>query len=113
MTIHNHALNERLSNLEACAENAPDGTYESAKEIASLVGDLSNAVLRGLRETGHGARNDDALRDLEASIYGYIIASNPNADFLVAAEAFGEQSQGPVGERVIAQATRDRDALTQ
>lgn len=112
MTIHNTAMNNRLTKLERCAEMAPEGSYVAAKEIAELVVDASNFVLRGLRALGHLADNSDRLRDLEAAIYGYIIDSNRNNDsFLIAAEGFGEHVDGPAGARVLGAAVKDRDFL--
>ena len=111
MTITNRAMNDRLTNLERCAEIAPDRTHEDAKAVARIVGDLSNMILRTVRDGGLVANNSDGLRNLEAAIYGYIVASNPGAAFLTAAEGFGEHVDGPAGARVLAQAIRDRNAL--
>lgn len=90
MTIRNRELSRRLSNLENCVSEAPAGLFERSKSVAALVGDMSNEVLQRARDAGLNARNDDTLRDLEAAIYGYILASNPGDGELMAAEGYGE-----------------------
>jgi hypothetical protein len=104
-------LNERLSNLERCAQKAPVNTYQFAKNVADIIDELSNDILGSLKSHGLHAANNDELRRVEAAIYGYIIASNPNlASGFAVSEGFGEHCIGPAGDRVIAQAERDRDA---
>lgn len=111
MTIRNQELNRRLSNLESCAENAPEGAYEQAKAVAKIVGNAAKGLLSALRAAGLKAKNSDSLRDIEAAIYGYILDSNPEAYGLITGEGFGEHIEGPARDRVIAQASRDRDFL--
>lgn len=115
MTIRSHIdirqANERLTNLERCAEIAPARMYEQAKDIAGIVGGVSNFLLSAVREAGLIAPNSDALREVEAVIYNYIREGNPTAYELISAEGFGEHVAGPAGERVLAGAIRDRDSL--
>ncbi len=113
MTISAHVreLNDRLTHLERCAEIAPEGTYQQAKDAASAISDASNGILHALRAHGFKAKNDDQLRNLEAAIYGYLLDSNPDAYCLLTAEGFGKHVDGPAGARVLAQATRDRGAV--
>lgn len=111
MTITNRALNDQLTNLETCAEKAPEGTYVEAKAVAELVGDTSNALLAALESLGMKANNGDGLRDLEAAVYGYVKASNPEAYFLPAAEGFGVAMGTEAAERVLAQTIEERDRL--
>lgn len=68
MTISNKYWNDRLSNLERCAEDAPQGTYEFAKDVAGAVDEVSNHLLSSLRARGLKADNCDALREVEAAI---------------------------------------------
>jgi len=113
MTIRNridaNELSNRLSDLELCAEYAPEGTYEREKEIVAFIGDTANAILRGVRELGLNAPNCDQIREVEAVLYGYIRSANALA--VAAGEGFGAAMSGPARERVIAQAARDRDFL--
>lgn len=114
MTISSHVreLNDRLSNLERCAEMAPECTYERGKEAAAAIADASNAILAAFRAHGFNAGNDDRLRNIEAALYGYLLQSNSDEiDELRVSEGFGEHVDGPAGSRVIAQAIQNREAL--
>lgn len=113
MTIASHVreLNDRLANLERCAEMAPEGTYEQAKVVSGIIADAANALIHSLRAENLKAPGDDRLRNIEAAIYGYILDSNPNAYELISAEGFGRHVDGPSGKRIIADAIRNRDSL--
>jgi hypothetical protein len=111
MTIHNVAMNRRLENLERCAELAPDGMYVHARGVVAAIHEISTVALYTLRDSGLKAGNDDRLRNLEVALYDYVLQSNPELTELVAAEGFGEHTDGPAGARVVEQARRDRDAL--
>jgi hypothetical protein len=111
MTIRNRELSNRLSNLEACAEHAPEGTFKRAKAAAETIGAIATAILQEFRDQGFKAFGDDRLRDIEAALYGYLLESNPDEFELITAEGFGETMSGPAGGRVIRQTIRDRDAL--
>lgn len=111
MTIQLRELHIRLSNLQRCAEKAPDGTYDVAKRAALAIEDSIESVRSIFRGYGFKVDNTDRCRDLEAAIYGYLLASNRESYGLTTGEGFGEHVDGPAGERVIAQAIRDRDSL--
>lgn len=115
MTIRSHiqagSLNEAWGHFEAAAEAAPEGTYEQAKQVARLIGTFADDLVNGLRTLGLQANNCDGIRDVEAVIYGYIRDSNPEASVFSTAEGLGESLDGPSRDRVLAQATRDRDLL--
>jgi hypothetical protein len=111
MTIRNRELNNRLSNLEACAEHAPEGTYERAKAVAETIGAIATAILHEFRGQGFKAFGDDRLRDIEAALYGYLLECNPGESELITAEGFGETMNGPARAHVIRQTIRDRDAF--
>ena len=111
MTIRNRELNNRLSNLEACAEHAPEGTYERAKAAAETIGAIATAILHEFRGQGFKAFGDDRLRDIEAALYGYLLECNPDESELITAEGFGETMNGPARAHVIRQTIRDRDAF--
>lgn len=106
MTIQNRELNRRLSNLQRCAETAPDGTYEHAKSAARVVDRAIEAVRSALQISGFKVDGCDKCRDLEAAIYGYLLASNPDDSELVVSEGFGEHVDGPRGSEIIAAARR-------
>lgn len=112
MSIAAHAtfLNDRLTKIERAAEQAPAGTFMRTKDVAEAVSDASNAVMEALKDHGFAALNNDRLRELEAMIYGYLLAGNPGVrDELTVAEGFADALDGPAAERVLAQLTRDRD----
>jgi hypothetical protein len=111
MTIRNTELNRRLGYLQNCAEKAPEGTYEEAKRAAAAVDQAIESVRTIFRDHGFAANGTDPCRDLEASIYGFLLVSNPNAYGLLTGEGFGEHVDGPAGERVLANAIRDRDVF--
>lgn len=115
MTISTHIavrqLNDALSLFERCADEAPEGTFEEAKEVAELIAEAVNDLMEGLRSRGLLADNCDGIRLVEAVIYGYMKDSNPDATVFATAEGFGAALGGPARERVLAQAVRDRDFL--
>jgi len=115
MTVSAHLskLNDRLTFLERCAEMAPEGTYQRAKDAADAINDASQGILDALRTHGFKALNDDRLRNLEAAIYGYLLEGNPDECGLITGEGFGERVDGPAGPRVMANTVRDRNALSQ
>lgn len=111
MTIQNRELNRRLSLIERCAEMAPEGTYNEAKKAAQAVEEAIESVRKIFLDHGFAVNNCDSCRDLEASIYGYLLVSNPDAYGLMTGEGFGEHIDGPAKARVLANTIRDRDFL--
>lgn len=113
MTIAQHVrrANDRLTHLERCAQLAPEGTFDRAKDAAEAIGEASQGILDALRSRGFKVHNDDRLRNLEAAIYAYLLEANPHECGLVVGEGFGEHVDGPAGERVMAGVIRDRDQL--
>lgn len=112
MTIQNRQLNDRLTKIQRCAQMAPVGTYETAREAADAVEEAIEAVRAIFREHGFDVNNMDQCRDLEASIYGYLLVSNENmADEFAVSEGFGEHVDGPTGSRILRQAAQERDAI--
>jgi len=109
MTIQNRQLNRQLSNLQVCAEKAPEGTYDDAKEAVEAINDIADHIMQTLSAAGMKVSGDDKMRNLEVSIYEYIIANNP--DRFASAEGFGEHVDGPAGHRVMAQAVENRNVL--
>lgn len=115
MTIRSHidarGLNSALANFERCADEAPKGTYEQAKQVAELIRALTKGLIHDLRAMGLEADTCDGIREVEAVIYGYIKQSNPAGTVFPTAEGFGLSLDGPARECVLAQAVRDRDLL--
>ncbi len=104
------ALNDRYNYLERCAEKAPDGTYALSKATVETIGEIADDIMRRVRALGLRANNCDGIREVEAVIYGYVADANPDSELRVG-EGFGEHVDGPAGERVLAQAVRDRDFI--
>ncbi len=104
MTVRNREWATRFDNFEACADNAPAGTYEKQKDLRRLIGGIVDALISGL--PAHGLRGDncDRARDLEIEIYRYLVESNPDEGLFYTAEGFGSAMEGPARERVISQA---------
>lgn len=107
--INARDLNTDLGNLESCAEHAPEGTYQIAKDTVAAIGECAETILATVRALGLKATGDDRLREIEAVIFGYIVANNE--DVLTSAIGFGEHVHGPAGRRIIDQAARNRDAF--
>lgn len=109
MTIANRPLNRRLSNLQVCAQQAPEGTYEDAKELVETMNDIMDGIMRDLSAAGVKVSGDDKIRNLEVALYEYILSNNPN--HFASAEGFGEHVDGPAGKRILVQAINDRNAF--
>lgn len=108
-TIGVRALNDKLNLIDACAENAPEGTYDEAKQVREIIGDMADEFMRRLQTIGLDTPNCDQIREVEAVMYGYVRDANPLV--VATAEGFGEAMDGPARANVIAGATRDRDFL--
>lgn len=98
-------------NFRNCVSDAPEGTYDHAKQLAAILGDAMDGLMRELRAAGFHADNCDKAFRLEAAMYEYVKESNPDATVFPVSEGFGESMSlsRPVRERVIAQAERNRD----
>lgn len=100
-----------FSNFRDCVSDAPEGTYDAAKELAGIIGDAMDDLMRNLRAAGFKANNCDKAFRLEAAIYDYVKSSNPDATVFPVSEGFGGSMSLPVRERAIVQAERNRDFL--
>lgn len=100
-----------LAHLERCADVAPEGTYEKAKELVAEMNEIIDEVIKRIRAIGLEADGCAGARKLHRELYDYVKFSNIRAGWLVASEGFGEHSFGPAKDRIIEQAIRDRDAL--
>jgi hypothetical protein len=112
MTIYHPKANERLSNIERCAELAPAGTYERAKAAKAVIDEVADSIFTICKAHGFKLRGMDGYRDIEAQLYVLLADSNPDEYGLITGEGFGAAMDGPARERVLAQTVRDRDALT-
>lgn len=92
-----------FENFRRCAEEAPDGAYEQAKQLNQLIGDTCDRFIRELREAGLLADNCDRIFEIEVALYNYTKASNPEACVFPTAEGFGEAMEGPARNRVLKQ----------
>lgn len=111
MTIQNRELNERLGNIETCAREAPEGTYDRAKQAAEVISDCAESIIEIFQAADFKIIGNDRLRDIEAAIYGLMLHQNPEEYGLQTGEGFGAAMDGPARERVLAQTIRDRDSL--
>ena len=109
--MYTQALRDALADFKSCADQAPEGCYEHAKELNAVIGQACRDIMSELRALGLKASPSDLAFDLEAAIYYYAKRSNPDATVFPTAEGFGSSLDGPARERVLAQAARDRDAL--
>ncbi|UTC28241.1 hypothetical protein GURKE_02100 [Brevundimonas phage vB_BpoS-Gurke] len=110
-SINAAALSEQLGLLEACAEDAPEGTYDHAKQINAFFGETYQHLRRELQALGLELDNSDKYREFESVLYGLIKASNPETTTFAVSEGFGSAMSGPARDRVIAQAASNLDAL--
>lgn len=103
-------LKNALWNFKRCAEDAPAGTYEQAKQLNAIIGDALEHFMHQLREAGFAADSCDHAFALEAAMYEYTKRSNPKATVFFVSEGFGASMDRPERERVIQQ-TKDNAAL--
>lgn len=111
MTLRNRAMSDRLSNLQACAEHAPEGTFERAKQAVGVINECAESIFEIFKQSGFKLAGDDRFRDIEAALYGLMRESNPIDYQLDTGEGFGAAMGTEAQARVIAQAKRDRDFL--
>lgn len=111
MTIRNRELNQRLSNLQDCASNAPDGTYERAKDAAEVINDCAEAIFDIFKASGFNLKGNDGFRDLEAQLYGLMVDSNPEEYELQTGEGFGAAMNTEARSRIIRQTIRESEQL--
>lgn len=109
--IDARALNSQLENLEECAREAPEGTYEDAKALNEFFSETFDHLRSELLALGLKLDNADRYREFEAVLYGLIKDSNPECLTFAVSEGFGSAMDGPARERVVAQAASNRDFL--
>ncbi len=107
----NEAMKTALRNLHSCVQDAPIGTHQDAKQVASVIGKACDILIDDVRSMGLKADNCDLIFAVEAALYDYVKRSNPGATIFPAAEGFAESLNSEDRERVIASAERDRDFL--
>ncbi len=91
----NTSLGNALNNFKQCADEAPEGTFEDAKRIKSIIGDACDTLMHEVRALGLKADACDLIFEVEASMYDYIRRSNPDATVFPTAEGFGSALNGP------------------
>lgn len=100
-----------LRNFKNCVQDAPEGTYEETKALDAVIVEIHDFLAEKLRDIGYKTDNCDKAFELEARIYQYVKACNPDRDVFPVSEGFGSAMDGPARERVISQASRDINAL--
>lgn len=106
-----HRWSDRLADLERCAEEAPERTYQRAKDVAELLGDIVDDALTRISAAGFKTDNCDGAREVHALLYAWLVEANPDCNDLLVAEGFGEHLLGPARERILQAAIDDRDFL--
>ncbi len=104
-------FNASRGHVERRLEEKPHGTYARTMDALIAVEEASSAVRSALKINGFQVLNDDRLRILEATIYGYLLAGNPDERGLITAEGFGAAMGGLAAERVRCRAKPGRDFL--
>lgn len=107
----NRTLEQALSQFKRCADDAPPGTYEAAKQLNAVIGETCDTLIKDIRALGLNADNCDLIFQVEATIYDYVKRSNPDAPLFPVAEGFGAAMDGPARERVLVKTAADRDFL--
>lgn len=123
-SINVRSMNDSLRNIQACAEDAPEGTYDFAKEFVKqfqeAIGDFHKDLHERMGKLGLKVSNTDTFCEIEALTYGMIVAENYDNAGIITSQSFGEamrdhyskgHSGNTVRENVLAGAIRDRDAL--
>lgn len=104
---------QSFENFRQCVSDSPEGTYEAAKELSSVIGDACDNLMKEIRMLGLKADNCDLIYHVEATIYDYVKRSNPESTLFPVSEGFGKSMDGPARERVIAQAEFNRGWVAQ
>ena len=113
MTIRGNVreLNNHRGRIERVIEKEPQGTCARMIDALIAVEEASNAVRSTLTASGFQALDDDRLRFLEATIYGYLLASNPAECDQITAGGFETTTGDPSQQRAKSEATPGRDLL--
>lgn len=101
-----------LQNFRTCNEDAPEGTYEDAKALGSVIGESCDTLIKDIRSLGLKADSCDLIFAVEAAIYDYAKQSNPDNPMFPTAEGFGMAMGTESRERVIANAISSRDFMS-
>lgn len=84
MSIRDRETNKRYTAVLLCAENAPEGTFEQAKQVTEIIGEIADGALDYFRAKGIAFSNGDGIRNVEVSIFKELIASQPEPDTFLA-----------------------------
>jgi len=107
----NRGAKDCLRFFKACVDDAPEGTYEAAKDLNLAIGEAMDGLMSAIRGQGLLADNSGLAFELESAMYEYVKRSNPGSTIFPVSEGFGEAMDGPARERVIAQAIANRDFI--
>ncbi len=106
-------LSNQWARIERFIEEKPRDTYARTIDALIAVEEASNAVRSALKVNGFQALDDARLRFLEVTIYGYLLASNPEECGLITAEGFEAIMGSPSPQPAESDATPGRDRLNE
>ncbi|SOC26342.1 hypothetical protein [Thalassospira xiamenensis] len=104
-------MKERFRNFRRCAEDAPKGTHEAAKQLHETIGATCDRFIAEVMELGLKANKLDLAFVLETALYQYVVNSNSEATLFASAEGFGEAMDGPNRDRILAMTERNQEVL--
>jgi len=96
-------MDNAFSDFRDCVNEAPDGSYQQAKDLSALLGETCDQFMRDVRALGLKADNCDLIYAVEAALYDYVKKSNLESTLFPMAEGFGSAMNGPARSRVLAQ----------
>lgn len=115
MTILNRRLAEDYSNFRTAMEDAPQGTFQKARDLFALVDSIMEDMLVAASVRGFKTDKCDRCFETEATIFDFLSYSNPDiANEVNLAITLGEQLRNGglrERERILANLTSDRDFL--
>ena len=92
----NNTYGQFLEGVDA----AKAGVLPVAQNVADMIGDAANGILREARGLGLETCNCDGIREIEALIFEMLLRKNPNSQITAAIE-IGSQSPAPALDRQI------------
>lgn len=84
MSIRDRETNKRYSHLLICAENAPEDTFEQAKQVVEIIGELADSIITTFRIGDFTFCGSDGIRNVEVAIFKELVASQPEPEIFLA-----------------------------
>ena len=94
------AINSTYGQFLDGVETAKAGVVPIAQNVADMIGDAVDGILREARVLGLEACNCDGIREIEVMIFDMLLRKNPNSQITAAIE-IGSQSPAPSLDRQI------------